>query len=71
MFEQINKLKAKLRADGVDIIDLGMGNPDLPPPEHVIEKLIETARRRTCMAIPRRAASRAAQGIRRLLRSPF
>jgi alanine-synthesizing transaminase len=45
MFEQINKLKARLRADGVDIIDLGMGNPDLPPPDHVIEKLIETARR--------------------------
>ncbi|MET0547310.1 MAG: LL-diaminopimelate aminotransferase [Caulobacterales bacterium] len=45
MFEQVNKLKARLRADGVDIIDLGMGNPDLPPPDHVIEKLIETARR--------------------------
>lgn len=36
-------MKAKHRAAGRDIIDLGMGNPDQPPPPHVIEKLKETA----------------------------
>ncbi len=43
VFEQVNKIKAKARAAGADIIDLGMGNPDLPAPKHVIEKLVETA----------------------------
>lgn len=45
VFEQVNRLKAKARAGGADIIDLGMGNPDLPAPRHVIEKLVETAGR--------------------------
>lgn len=43
VFEQVNKIKAQERARGVDIVDLGMGNPDLPAPRHVIEKLVETA----------------------------
>jgi alanine-synthesizing transaminase len=43
VFEQVNRLKAKARAGGADIIDLGMGNPDLPAPKHVVEKLVETA----------------------------
>ncbi|MGL4241489.1 MAG: LL-diaminopimelate aminotransferase [Beijerinckiaceae bacterium] len=43
VFEQVNRIKAKARAAGADIIDLGMGNPDLPAPKHVIEKLVETA----------------------------
>ncbi|QCK87619.1 LL-diaminopimelate aminotransferase [Phreatobacter aquaticus] len=42
VFEQVNKVKAGARAKGADIIDLGMGNPDLPAPEHVLEKLRET-----------------------------
>ena len=42
VFEQVNRLKASARAAGADIIDLGMGNPDLPAPKHVIEKLVET-----------------------------
>ena len=37
-------MRAAARARGEDIIDLGMGNPDLPPPPHVIEKLCEVAR---------------------------
>jgi alanine-synthesizing transaminase len=41
VFEQVNKHKAKARAAGADIIDLGMGNPDLPTPEHINRKLIE------------------------------
>ena len=44
VFERVNKLKAQARADGKDIIDFGMGNPDLPTPEHVVEKLVETVR---------------------------
>src|ERR1700685_1416802 len=42
VFEQVNKLKAKARAAGADIIDLGMGNPALAAPKHVIDKLVET-----------------------------
>ena len=42
VFEQVNRAKATARNAGADIIDLGMGNPDLPAPAHVIEKLKET-----------------------------
>ena len=42
VFAGVNALKAKARAGGADIIDLGMGNPDLAAPRHVIEKMIET-----------------------------
>jgi alanine-synthesizing transaminase len=41
VFEQVNKAKLAARNAGADIIDLGMGNPDLPAPSHVIEKLKE------------------------------
>ncbi|WP_339743005.1 LL-diaminopimelate aminotransferase [uncultured Maricaulis sp.] len=43
VFEEVNRLKAQLRAKGADIIDFGMGNPDLPTPAHVLAKLKETA----------------------------
>jgi alanine-synthesizing transaminase len=42
VFEQVNRAKAAARNAGADIVDLGMGNPDLPTPAHVIEKLKET-----------------------------
>ena len=42
VFAEVNALKAADRAAGEDIIDFGMGNPDLPPPQHVIDKLAET-----------------------------
>ena len=42
VFEEVNRLKASARAAGADIIDLGMGNPDLPTPPHILEKLVET-----------------------------
>ena len=42
---EVNAMRAEARAGGEDIIDLGMGNPDLPPPDHVIEKLCEVARK--------------------------
>lgn len=45
VFEEVNKLKAKMRAEGTDIIDFGFGNPDSPTPQHIIDKLIETVQR--------------------------
>jgi len=45
VFEQVNRAKAAARNGGADIIDLGMGNPDLPAPAHVIEKLKDTVGR--------------------------
>ena len=45
VFQEVNALKAKLRGQGVDIIDFGFGNPDLPTPQHVIDKLIETVQK--------------------------
>jgi alanine-synthesizing transaminase len=62
VFEQVNRIKAAERAKGVDIVDLGMGNPDLPAPRHVIEKLVETAGKpRT----DRYSASKGIGGLRR------
>jgi len=40
VFEQVHRRKAELRAEGADIIDLSMGNPDMPTPPHIIEKLL-------------------------------
>src|SRR6516164_1219328 len=62
VFEQVNRAKAAARNAGADIIDLGMGNPDLPAPPHVIEKLKETlGRPRT----DRYSASRGINGLRK------
>ena len=43
MFKVVDKLKIDLRHQGVDIVDLGMGNPDIPTPRHIVDKLIEAA----------------------------
>ncbi|HST94687.1 MAG TPA: LL-diaminopimelate aminotransferase [Microvirga sp.] len=62
VFEQVNRIKAAARAGGADIIDLGMGNPDLAAPPHVVAKLCETAGRpRT----DRYSASKGIAGLRR------
>jgi alanine-synthesizing transaminase len=62
VFETVNRAKAVARNGGADIIDLGMGNPDLPTPAHVIEKLKETiGRPRT----DRYSASKGIPGLRR------
>lgn len=62
VFEQVNKIKAQARANGADIIDLGMGNPDLPAPKHVLDKMIETiGKPRT----DRYSASKGIPGLRR------
>lgn len=44
LFTIMDELKAKAKARGVDVIDLGMGNPDLPSPPHVVEELCRAAR---------------------------
>jgi alanine-synthesizing transaminase len=62
VFEEVNRLKASARAGGADIIDLGMGNPDLPTPQHILDKLVETVGKpRT----NRYSASRGIAGLRR------
>jgi len=45
VFNIVNDLKAAARARGEDIIDFGMGNPDQPTPQHIVDKLIEVAQR--------------------------
>jgi alanine-synthesizing transaminase len=62
VFAEVNRLKAAARARGADIIDLGMGNPDLPTPQHIVDKLVETiAKPRT----HRYSASKGIPGLRR------
>lgn len=62
MFAEVNRLKADARARGADIIDLGMGNPDMPTPQHIVDKLIETVNKpRT----HRYSASKGIPGLRR------
>ncbi len=46
VFNIVNELKQAERARGEDVIDLGMGNPDQPAPQHVVDKLIETCSRK-------------------------
>ncbi len=45
VFNIVNELKAKARAAGEDIIDFGMGNPDQPTPQHIVDKLVEATHR--------------------------
>ncbi len=45
VFAMVNELKYQLRREGEDIVDLGMGNPDIPPSQHIIDKLCEVANR--------------------------
>jgi len=64
VFEEVNRLKASARARGEDIIDFGMGNPDMPTPPHIVEKLVETARDPRSN---RYSASRGIKGLRRAM----
>ncbi|MDT4292165.1 alanine transaminase [Methylomonas sp. MO1] len=45
VFNIVNELKAKARAEGEDVIDFGMGNPDQPTPKHILDKMVEVAQR--------------------------
>lgn len=64
VFAEVNAMKAAARARGEDIIDLGMGNPDLPTPQHIVDKLVQTVQDpRT----HRYSQSRGIPGLRRAL----
>jgi alanine-synthesizing transaminase len=62
VFAEVNAMKAAARARGEDIIDLGMGNPDSPPPKHVIDKLCDVAHKPNAHGY---SASRGVPGLRR------
>ena len=62
VFAEVNAMKAAARARGEDIVDLGMGNPDGSPPEHVIAKLAEVAAKPTAH---RYSASKGIPGLRK------
>ena len=62
VFEQVNRLKAAARAGGADIIDLGMGNPDLPTPQNIVDKLCEAVQDPRAH---RYSASKGIPGLRR------
>lgn len=63
VFAAVDELKIEARRRGGDIIDFGMGNPDLATPPHIVEKLVEAA------ANPRNHRYSASRGIRRLRRA--
>jgi alanine-synthesizing transaminase len=60
VFATVNEIKMAARHAGKDIVDLGMGNPDLGTPEHIVEKLVEAARK------PQNHRYSASMGIRKL-----
>ena len=62
IFGEINSLKMKLRSEGRDIIDFGMGNPDMPTPNHIREKLQETVNK---PGTGRYSTSRGIPGLRK------
>ena len=62
VFSEVNEMKARARATGEDVIDFGMGNPDLASPQHVVDKLVEVVQNpRT----HRYSVSRGITGLRR------
>ncbi|MEO0883730.1 MAG: LL-diaminopimelate aminotransferase [Pseudomonadota bacterium] len=68
VFEQVNRKAAALRGEGADVINLSMGNPDLPTPPHIVEKLVETARKPNVHGY---SASRGIPGLRRAVRDYY
>jgi alanine-synthesizing transaminase len=64
VFAEVNAMKARARANGEDIIDFGMGNPDQPTPAHIVDKLVEAARNPRAH---RYSMSRGIPGLRKAL----
>ncbi len=64
VFAEVNALKAAARASAEDIIDFGMGNPDQPPPAHIVEKLVEVVQ---SPRVHRYSNSRGIPGLRKAL----
>ncbi|MGE5201047.1 MAG: LL-diaminopimelate aminotransferase [Acidobacteriota bacterium] len=62
VFAEVNALKAKARAAGKDVIDLGMGNPDAPTPDHIVKKMIEAVQNPRAHGY---SSSRGIPGLRR------
>ncbi|MCF8028553.1 MAG: alanine transaminase [Desulfobacteraceae bacterium] len=60
VFAAVNELKMELRHAGEDIVDLGMGNPDLGTPDHIVDKLVEAAQK------PHNHRYSASMGIKKL-----
>ncbi|WP_028314264.1 alanine transaminase [Desulfatibacillum aliphaticivorans] len=60
VFAQVNEIKMEARRAGEDIIDLGMGNPDLGTPQHIVDKMVEAAQK------PHNHRYSASMGIRKL-----
>ncbi|MDX2225412.1 MAG: LL-diaminopimelate aminotransferase [Rhodospirillaceae bacterium] len=68
VFAEVNAMKARARAAGEDIIDLGMGNPDLPTPQHIVDKLCEVAQDPKAH---RYSASQGIKGLRKAFTSYY
>ena len=68
VFEQVNRKAAALRSEGADVINLSMGNPDLPTPQHIIDKLVETAQKPNVHGY---SSSRGIPGLRRAVRDYY
>ena len=64
VFAEVNRLKAEKRAEGRDIIDFGMGNPDMPTPSHIVDKLVETVNKPTTHGY---SASKGIPGLRKAI----
>ena len=68
VFAEVNAMKAEARAAGDDIIDFGMGNPDSPTPQHIVDKLCETVQD---PKTHRYSQSRGIPGLRKALASYY
>jgi len=60
VFATVSELKMEARRSGIDIIDMGMGNPDLGTPDHIVEKLVEASQK------PHNHRYSASMGIKKL-----
>ena len=52
VFDVIGGLKVQARARGEDIVDFGMGNPDTPTPQHIVDKLLANHVQLVCLGLP-------------------